>query len=41
LGFEERIEDILKALQKWESERLRTVQTGMSEARQLLMWFNT
>lgn len=28
LGLEERIEDMLKALQKWETERLRAVKTG-------------
>jgi hypothetical protein len=30
LGLEERIEDMLKALQKWETERLRAVKTGSS-----------
>ena len=30
LGLEERIEDTLKSLQKWELERLRAVKTGMS-----------
>jgi hypothetical protein len=28
LGVEERIEETLKALQKWESERLKAVKTG-------------
>lgn len=28
LGLEERIEDTLKSLQKWELERLRAVKTG-------------
>lgn len=30
LGLEERIEETLKLLQRWESERLRAVKTGMS-----------
>ena len=29
LGLEERIEDTLKTLQKWELDRLRAVKTGM------------
>lgn len=29
LGLEERIEDMLKTLQKWELDRLRAVKTGM------------
>lgn len=29
LGLEERIEDTLKTLQKWELERLRAVKTGV------------
>ena len=28
LGLEERIEEVLKMLQRWEAERLRAVQTG-------------
>lgn len=28
LGVEERVEDTLKTLQKWETERLRAVKTG-------------
>ena len=30
LGLEERIEDVLKTLQKWELDRLRAVKTGAS-----------
>lgn len=30
LGLEERLEDTLKTLQRWETERLRAVKTGMS-----------
>lgn len=30
LGLEERIEEVLKTLQRWEAERLRAVKTGMS-----------
>ena len=30
LGLEERIEDLLKTLQKWELDRLRAVKTGTS-----------
>lgn len=29
LGVEEKIEDTLKTLQRWETERLRAVKTGM------------
>lgn len=29
LGLEERIEETLKLLQRWESERLRAVKTGV------------
>lgn len=29
LGLEERVEDMLKTLQKWELDRLRAVKTGM------------
>jgi hypothetical protein len=28
LGLEERIEEVLKAFQKWETERLRTIKSG-------------
>jgi hypothetical protein len=33
LGLEERIEDTLKALQRWEGERLRALRTGISLSR--------
>jgi hypothetical protein len=29
LGLEERIEDLLKALQQWETDRLHRIKTGM------------
>jgi len=30
LGLEEKVEDTLKVLQRWETERLRAVKTGLS-----------
>jgi len=36
LGLEERIEDTLKTLQRWEIERLRAVKTGVFEFKSVL-----